>query len=155
MLSVFNYHLNMKILIIAGLLSMVVSSRADSILPLPQKFIQHINIVEASGKHSNVPLGDRKRAHGPFQLHKQYWLDAIQYDPELARGHKFTDVDNWDYAVQVMTAYLNRYGKYYIQTNNLDALARIHNAGPNALDPSRKALTNSYVRKFEKKTTSS
>ena len=132
----------------------VLTSSAHSIIPLPQKFIAGINQVEAHGKHNNIPQGDRGSARGPFQIHKQYWQDAIQYNPELAKGHIYADVDNYDYAVQVVTAYLNRYGKKYIQTNDLDALARIHNAGPNALDPSRKALTNNYVKQFERKTIS-
>ena len=100
-----------------------------NITPVPKTLLAEMNQVEASGRKVNVPKGDNGAARGPFQIHFKYWQDAIQYDKTI--GGTYADCDNYDYSVKVVTAYLNRYGKAYLLSNNYEALARIHNGGPN------------------------
>lgn len=93
------------------------------------ELVAAINQVEAGGRHANVPDGDSGLAIGPFQIHRDYWQDAVDYDQSI--GGNYGDCRNYNYALKVVNAYLRRYAKKYIASENWEAVARIHNGGPN------------------------
>jgi hypothetical protein len=90
--------------------------------------VRAIHMVESGGQ-INAKDGDNGRAIGPFQIHKSYWADATTYDKTI--GGRYEDCRNYDYALKIVNAYLHRYGKRFIEAENWQALARIHNGGPN------------------------
>lgn len=95
---------------------------------IPSNLLHALNQVEARGRHVNVPPGDGGTAIGPFQIHIEYWQDAIDFDDSI--GGSYADCNDYDYAVKIVTAYMERYGENFISSGNLEALARIHNGGP-------------------------
>jgi hypothetical protein len=123
---------------------------SHSIKPLPSEVIRAINMVEAGGRKVNVPTGDHGKALGPFQIHKPYWIDALEYNPTLktidGKPATWNDCNNYDYAVKVVNAYMNRYAKKYIgntlQDTDVMKIALKHNGGgdPNYTAKIKKAL---------------
>ena len=98
-----------------------------------------IRQVESGGDCTLV--GDGGRAIGPYQIHREYWADAIAADKTL--GGKYEDCRGEAYARRVVKAYLSRYGK-----GKSDAqMARIHNGGPRG---HLKPATLKYLAKIEK-----
>lgn len=91
--------------------------------PLPNDLLQAIHKVETDGKFGPI-LGDHGKALGPFQIHREYWKDS------RVPG-RYEQCADYDYAVKVVTAYMNRFAPYYVRARNKEALARIHNGGPN------------------------
>lgn len=82
-----------------------------------------IRHVESGGRCDVV--GDNGKALGPYQIHKDYWKDAVGFDSSL-KG-KYEDVTNEAYARRVVIAYLTRYcGK----NASAETYARTHNGGP-------------------------
>jgi hypothetical protein len=90
--------------------------------PLPVKFIQAVHQVETGGRLGPI-LGDAGRALGPFQIHRSYWKDS-------GLPGRYEDCANYEYAVKVMTAVLNRYAPKAVASQDLKTLARVHNGGP-------------------------
>lgn len=88
------------------------------------KFLNAVRMVESSGNDSAV--GDGGAAIGPFQIHRAYWRDAVEYDRTLLSG-EYTDCFRRDYAEKVVRAYLKRYAP---KDASDEVLARIHNGGP-------------------------
>jgi soluble lytic murein transglycosylase-like protein len=109
-----------------GLLLSIGTVCSAELLPLDPKFVHAIGWVESKNNPNSV--GDGGRAIGEFQIWKVYWMDAIQYSPKI--GGEYKDCYNPDYALKIMTAYLNRYAKDAIKNNNFETLARVHNGGP-------------------------
>jgi len=107
-------------------------------------FINALNMVESSGKRTNVPPGDGGAAIGSFQIHRACWQDAVQHDPSI--GGKYSDCNNYDYSVKIVRAYLHRYGAKFIKTDNWEALARIWNGGPAGY---KRTATLSYWRRVQ------
>jgi hypothetical protein len=93
------------------------------------RFLITLNKVEASGE-TNPPPGDNGTAIGPFQIHHAYWQDAVQTQPELLEPPGYQACTNWDYAGQIVKAYMLRYVPLAVASNNLETLARTHNGGP-------------------------
>ncbi len=116
---------------------------AGQLLPLTSQFKSKLNQVEASGRKANVKPGDNGLAIGPFQIHYKYWVDAVAYDKTI--GGTYQDCNGYDYSVKVVTAYLNRYGRKLIQAGDWEALARMHNGGPQG---HKSKLTLEYLRKY-------
>jgi hypothetical protein len=87
-----------------------------------------IEAVETGG-HADPAnaIGDGGKALGPMQIHKVYWLDAVDHDPSLvANGETYDNVRDRVYARRVVMAYWSRYAK----TWDAETLARVHNGGP-------------------------
>lgn len=110
---------------------------------LPTNFIHAINMVESGGKKSHVKHGDNGKAIGPLQIHKRYWQDA------RIKG-QYSDCENYEYSVRVVTAYLKRFAPEYLNPYNPQALARIHNGGPDGSMPYMQVRTNPYWEKVKK-----
>lgn len=108
-----------------------------------QVFFDAIRQVETGGEPNGGrdTVGDNGKALGPYQIHKEYWQDAIEYDPSL--GNNYERVKDRAYAEQVMMAYWSRYAP---KGATLQDLARIHNGGPNG---HRNTSTLSYWAKVK------
>ena len=88
-------------------------------------------------------VGDGGKALGPMQIHRAYWLDAVEHDPSLvAAGQTYDSVRDRIYARRVVMAYWLRYAKSW----DAQTLARIHNGGPSG---HRKASTLGYWGKVK------
>ena len=122
----------MKYLILLAML-------AAPALAQSERLLDAIRQVESGGDCTLV--GDGGRAIGPYQIHREYWADAIAADKTL--GGKYEDCRGEAYARRVVKAYLSRYGK-----GKSDAqMARIHNGGPRG---HLRGSTLKYLAKIEK-----
>jgi hypothetical protein len=123
------------------ILMIVVSLFASVALAQPsENLLDAIEQVESSGMGANTPDGDGGKAIGPFQIHRAYWKDAVEFDRTI--GGKYEDCRKPEYARKVVRAYLSRYGK----GKSAKELARIHNGGPKG---HRKASTLPYWEKVD------
>jgi len=77
---------------------------------------------------------------GPYQIRRCYWLDS-------GMPSAFQQVRNRAYAEQVMLRYWSRYCPGAVRDRDWEALARIHNGGPNGL---KKKSTLPYWVKVRK-----
>ncbi len=87
-----------------------------------------IEAVETGG-HADPAnaIGDGGKALGPMQIHRVYWLDAVEHNPSLvANGETYDSVRDRAYARRVVMAYWSRYAKSW----DSETLARVHNGGP-------------------------
>lgn len=107
---------------------------------LSDKLLDAIRQVESNGDDSAV--GDKGKAIGPYQIWKDYWKDACEYDPSLKSG-TYEDCFDPSYAKRVVIAYLSRYGK----GKSADDLVRIHNGGPSG---HKKSSTKAYLAKIRR-----
>lgn len=106
-------------------------------------FLDAIQAVETgSEKDPNEAVGDNGKALGAYQIHKVYWQDAVERNPELkARGYEA--VKDPAYARLVIRAYMARYAP---KEASWEVLARIHNGGPKG---HRKDCTKAYWAKVQ------
>jgi len=79
-----------------------------------------IRQVESGGRDL---VGDGGKAIGPYQIHREYWQDAVAADKTL--GGTYADCHGEQYARRVVRAYLTRYGRGKTD----EQMARIHNGG--------------------------
>jgi len=112
----------------------------------PTPILDAIEKVETGGQRDPAnAVGDQGRALGPMQIHRVYWLDAVDHDPSLvANGETYDSVRDRAYARRVVMAYWSRYAKSW----DAQTLARIHNGGPKG---HRKAATLGYWAKVRAK----
>jgi hypothetical protein len=109
-----------------------------------QPLLDAIRMVESSDGKNLV--GDGGKAIGPYQIHKCYWQDAVQFDPSI--GGSYKDCMNRAYSERIVIAYLNRYAttKRIGSKPTYEDMARIHNGGPNGYKSSK---TEGYWEKVE------
>lgn len=94
----------------------------------PREAILHaIRLVESSDR-DDVPDGDNGAAIGPYQLHREYWQDAVRFQPEL--GGTYDDCRRRDYAERVIAVYMQHYVPEAWASNDAEVIARTHNGGP-------------------------
>jgi len=112
----------------------------------PTPILDAIEKVETGGQRDPAnAIGDGGKALGPMQIHRVYWLDAVDHDPSLvANGETYDSVRDRAYARRVVMAYWSRYAKSW----DSETLARIHNGGPKG---HRKAATLGYWAKVRAK----
>jgi hypothetical protein len=112
----------------------------------PTPILDAIEKVETGGQRDPAnAIGDGGKALGPMQIHKVYWLDAVDHDPSLvSNGETYDSVRDRAYARRVVMAYWSRYAKSW----DAQTLARIHNGGPKG---HRKAATLGYWAKVKAK----
>lgn len=104
------------------------------------KLLAAIRQVESGGNDKAV--GDNGKAIGPYQIHKVYWQDAVDFDKKI--GGSYQDCYEPEYAERVVRAYMRRYAP---KNSSDEVFARIHNGGPKGA--SRKA-TKPYWDKVKK-----
>ncbi|MBX3463047.1 MAG: hypothetical protein KF830_07740 [Planctomycetes bacterium] len=92
-----------------------------------QQILDAIRFVE-SGDRDDVPDGDGGLAIGPYQIHRVYWQDAIEFEPGL--GGDYPDCRRRDYAERVLDAYMRRWAPAAWRLGDAETIARIHNGGP-------------------------
>ena len=97
-------------------------------------------IAQVESNHNDDAIGDGGKAIGRYQIHKVYWMDAVQYDPSI--GGKYEDCKDPVYARKIVVAYLSRYAPNW----NIDTVAGIHNGGPKG---HLKNATKVYRRKVK------
>jgi len=119
-----------KHLLIIAILSVPAFAQSDRLLDA-------IRQVESGGDCTLV--GDGGKAIGPYQIHREYWHDAVEADKSL--GGTYQDCRSEAYARRVVKAYLKRYGR----GKSDEAMARIHNGGPSG---HKKAATWRYWLKI-------
>ena len=99
------------------------------VLPLPAQFYTVDNLLDAmytvESKRGKELVGDGGRAIGPYQIWREYWQDAVEWDKTI--GGKYEDCMNKAYAEKIVRAYWARYAP---KGATLEQLARIHNGGP-------------------------
>jgi hypothetical protein len=90
-------------------------------------FLDALQAVESGSEpNPDQAVGDGGKALGAFQIWHAYWLDAVEFRPDLkARGYRA--VTDRAYAREVVKAYLTRYAP---KGATWEDLARIHNGGP-------------------------
>ncbi len=95
-------------------------------------------VVESNGDPNAV--GDNNEAIGVLQIHTEY-VDDVNH---ILGCPKFSYNDRWDTekSRQMATVYLRHYGK----GKSIEAMARIHNGGPNGW---RKENTVGYWKKVK------
>jgi hypothetical protein len=113
------------------------------VLPLPAQSYTVDNLLDAmyaveSNRGKNL-VGDGGKAIGPYQIWREYWQDAVEFDKTI--GGKYEDCMNKAYAEKIVRAYWKRYAP---KGATLEQLARIHNGGP-------KGHTRSATLKYWKK----
>jgi hypothetical protein len=125
--------------------TMVVFNKYSSIHPDFPKFLNAIHKVESSGQITGTEpiIGDKGKARGPLQIHREYWEDI-----KNLVGGKYEDVDNLDYASNVVAKYMLKYAKNAIKNGQFDIAAKRHNGGPNG---DKKSATYEYARKVMSK----
>ena len=102
-----------------------------------------IAFVETSGeKNPNIAIGDNGKALGKYQIHRDYFADAIEFNKALAI-YKYEDVTDPNVARKIVIAYITRYGGKNVSD---EAAARIHNGGPRG---HKKNSTLGYWKKIQ------
>jgi hypothetical protein len=107
-------------------------------------FFKKLHRVEAN-KRMHPPKGDGGRAMGPFQIWYDYWADAVKFDPSI--GGSYEDVENYDYAKKIVSAYLRHYAPKAWREGDWTTLARVHNGGPTG---NKKLATAAYASRYKK-----
>ena len=120
----------------------LVCARAGAEPPkaLTPDLLNAIRQVESGGNDNAI--GDGGKAIGPYQIHRVYWEDAVEYDKSL--GGTYQDCHDPDYARRVVIAYLTRYAP---KNATAEDLARVHNGGPKGY---KKSGTTKYWNKVKK-----
>lgn len=106
------------------------------------KFLNALHQVESSGRTDSNIVGDRGKALGPLQIHREYWDDV-----KNIVGGNYDDVRRLDYSKKVVAAYLSKYAKNALQKGDWETLARIHNGGPKGY---KNSSTKNYWEKVKK-----
>lgn len=95
-----------------------------------------IKQVEVGSSNGVGVIGDEGKAFGPFQIHKDYWIDSG------IPGKHEQCLKSYDYSRRVVIAYMVRYapeamGRLKIGKGTLadvEKIARIHNGGPSGFE---------------------
>lgn len=103
-----------------------------------EDFERAIAKVESSGNTKAV--GDNGKAIGIFQIHESCWRDSG------VKG-SYNQCFDAKYSKQVMRAYLLRYAKKAVKSNDFETLAKVWNGGPNG---AKNKKTNNYWFKVKK-----
>ncbi|MCA8952330.1 MAG: hypothetical protein KDE27_22665 [Planctomycetes bacterium] len=103
-----------------------------------REMLDAIRFVE-SGWREHPPDGDGGRAIGPYQIHRIYWRDALEFEPGL--GGDYDDCRDRAYAERVIGAYMAHWVPEAWQHGDAEVIARTHNGGPNGRN---KATTLRY-----------
>ena len=111
-----------------------------------RRILDALRQVETGGsKDPDRAVGDDGRALGAYQIHRVYWLDAVEHDPSL-KASGYEAVTDRAYAERVVLAYLSRYAKDW----SIDTVSRIHNGGPRGATGTRRRATDGYAAKAAK-----
>lgn len=105
----------------ALILAIIIKGSSFGQVPVDSSLINAIHQVETGEKLG--PIRGKHGELGPFQITKAYWIDS------KVKGN-FSQCSDYDYSVRVVEAYFNKYGRDYLTKKDYEALARLHNSGP-------------------------
>jgi len=110
-----------------------------------EAFFQALRIVEC-GDVADPPDGDGGEAIGPYQIHRAYFQDAVDFDESIAHL-KYEDCRTDEFkASQVVATYMRRYVPRAWKAEDWQVVARTHNGGPRG---AKKSSTLPYWRKVK------
>ena len=109
-----------------------------------QRILEAIRFVESGGR-IDPPDGDGGKAIGPFQIHREYWQDAHEFDAAL--GGEYENCRDAGYAIDVVRAYMKRYAPDAWRRGDAEVVARTHNGGPRGR---HKQATEGYWHKVRR-----
>lgn len=105
-------------------------------------------IAWVESRNNDAAVGDDGRSIGRYQIGRDAWYDACDYDRSLrtrdGRPAEWSDVFDPVYARSVVKAYLRRYGRDAWLKADVETLARIHNGGPRGAN---KRATKAYAQR--------
>lgn len=128
----------MTLLLLSSLLAIAPPVGTDT-----RAILDAIRVVETGGERDpDRAIGDGGKALGAYQIHRAYWLDATEREPEL-RALGYESVTDRAIAERVVLAYLTRYAPNW----QLDTVSRIHNGGPKG---HTRSSTKAYAAKVAK-----
>ena len=114
-------------------------------IEIDKSLLRAISKVESNNKE--LAIGDSGKAYGAFQIHKIYVDDVNRFS---VKKYKHTDAFNKKIAEEIVVKYLQHYGRRYEKITgrpvSREALARIHNGGP---DGWKKTATIKYWKKIK------
>lgn len=102
------------------------------------RFFSALIWVESRG--NSQARGDYGRSHGPAQIGRSYFLDALEVDPTL----KWEMVYTVEGSQKIFRAYMKR---WKVPETDFERMARVHNGGPKG---HLKPATLRYWRKIQK-----
>jgi len=103
------------------------------------EILDAIRSVETGGLPygGSQAVGDGGRALGPFQIHREHWMDS-------GMAGRYEDCRDPLYARREVLAYWQRWCPRALAERNAEVLARVHNGGPRG---DGKASTQGYWSK--------
>ena len=123
------------------ILFLAITCSAGEMMALPERFYLALSRVESNNNDKAIGRAGEK---GRYQISFSYWHDSVNY---AKIGGKWEDCLNKEYSEKIITAYMNLYGKKFIQIKDYQRLARIHNGG---LNGHRQKSTLVYWRKVQR-----
>ncbi|MCA8942258.1 MAG: hypothetical protein KDB80_06815 [Planctomycetes bacterium] len=136
--------------LLAGVVLLALTLVSDP-FPSPShaEILDAIRMVESGGR-DDCPDGDGGKAIGPFQIHENYWRDAVAFDPSIGPGNGFSyqDCRDRDYAMRVVDAYMTRWIPDAWAAADAETIARTHNGGPRGAE---KSSTEGYWQRVRKR----
>lgn len=110
--------------------------------PSIHEILDAIRTIETGGerKGGQDMIGDNGRSIGPYQIQRDYWIDA-------GLPGRYEDCHDPDYARRVVLAYWRRYCPDALERCDAEILARTHNGGPRG---PRKECTLRHWRRIER-----
>lgn len=119
------------------------------VLPLPAQCYTVDTLLDAmyavESNRGKITVGDNGKAIGPYQIWREYWQDAVEWDKTI--GGKYEDCMNKAYSEKIIRAYWARYAP---KSATIEQLARIHNGGPKG---HTRTATLKYWKKIVKEMT--
>ena len=115
--------------------TLVVAQCPKRTLNIDRRLLDAIKCVESSGGNEDA-VGDNGASIGAYQIMKDYYNDAVEFNPSLSNGGKsYSDVagpGSTAYAEEVVRSYMARYATRARLGRNptWEDIARIHNGGP-------------------------
>jgi len=102
-------------------------------------------MAAVESRHDPFAVGDRGRAIGLYQIHREYWKDS-------GVPGKWENCRDPHYSQRVILAYWKRYCPDALKRGDLEVLCRVHNGGPQGY---LKRNTMVYWRKIQAVSTTS
>lgn len=131
----------MKIKAIIASLLLCLAAHGDGL----GEFLRALAAVESG--NNELAVGDSGKAYGLYQIHREYWQDAVSFDKTI--GGRYEDCFKKDYSRKIVLAYFKRYEKVALANGDWESLARLHNAGCGWRK--NKAKTDGYWKKIKSK----
>jgi hypothetical protein len=105
------------------------------------EILDALRAVESGGEKDGGrnATGDGGRAIGPYQIHREHWMDA-------GLPGRFEDCRDPSYARREVIAYWKRWCPGALESRDAEVLARVHNGGPKGMN---KASTLAFWNRMQ------